>query len=85
MDPFLFKADLEQQAAQEFVNLMHTSLFHNLFRTLGRLFRLMWWRFIHAVQMVIQVRARSLGQSQMNAAARQRRETSRERLIDNQQ
>ena len=65
------------------MNLMHTSLFHNLFRTLGRLFQLVWWNFIHAVQMVIQILARSLGQSQIDASARQRRETSRERLIDN--
>jgi hypothetical protein len=77
MDPFSFKADLEQQAAQEFANITHAPIF----RTLGRSSRLMVWNLMHNIQRVIQMLARSL--RQMDNAARQQRETSREGLIDN--
>jgi len=77
MDPFSFKAGLEQQAAQEFASIAYAPIF----RTLGRYFRRMLWNLIRAVQLLIQMFVRSL--RQMDAAARQQREMSRERLIDN--
>jgi hypothetical protein len=76
MDPFSFKANLEQQAAQEFGNIAHVPIF----RTLGKFFRLMVWNLIRAVQMLIQLFTRSVRQMD---AARQQRGTSREHLIDN--
>ena len=63
MDPLAFKANLEQQAAQEVVNLIEREqLLHRPLRTLGNLLRFLWRSSIYSVRVTIRVSARSLRQ-----------------------